>query len=115
MWITRRTLVGGVGATAIAGCRPDDPQRTPPSSGTPLDTSTPTVPARPPNIVYIYADQHRGNILGAAGDPAVLTPALDRLAAESVLFTESFTCAPLCRPARITMMTGQYVWQHGID
>jgi arylsulfatase len=116
MKLTRRAVVGGIGASAISGCRTEPPAtRTPPQSTGTSTTTTPTTAARKPNIVYIYSDQHRGNLLGAAGDPVAITPVLDGLAAESVLFTESFTCSPLCRPARITMMTGQYVWQHAID
>ena len=33
-----------------------------------------------PNIVLVMADQHRGDMMGCAGDPGVLTPNLDRLA-----------------------------------
>ena len=67
-----------------------------------------------PNIIYIFSDQHRGDTLGCVGHPAVITPNLDRLAGEGVVYTNCFTNSPLCMPARATMMTGKYVCEHGV-
>jgi len=67
-----------------------------------------------PNIIYIFSDQHRGDTLGSVGHPAVITPNLDKLATEGVNFSRCYTNSPLCMPARATMMTGQYVCEHGI-
>ncbi len=67
-----------------------------------------------PNIIFIFPDQHRGDILGCMGDPVVITPNLDKLASEGVVFTECFTNSPLCIPARATLMTGKYVSEHGV-
>jgi len=67
-----------------------------------------------PNIIYIFSDQHRGDTLGCVGHPTVITPNLDRLASEGVVFSKCFTNSPLCMPARATMMTGQYVCEHGV-
>ena len=67
-----------------------------------------------PNIIYIFSDQHRGDTLGCVGHPAVITPNLDKLASEGVTFTRSYTNSPVCMPARASMMTGQYVCEHGI-
>lgn len=60
-----------------------------------------------PNILFIMADQFRGDVMGCAGGPA-RTPNLDALAGEGVLFTNCCTAAPLCVPARISMMAGLY-------
>ena len=70
--------------------------------------------SKQPNIILIFPDQHRGDILGCLGDPVVITPNLDKLASEGVLFTECFTNSPLCMPARATLMTGKYVSDHGV-
>ncbi|MFW9882477.1 MAG: sulfatase-like hydrolase/transferase, partial [Candidatus Thorarchaeota archaeon] len=67
-----------------------------------------------PNIILIFPDQHRGDVMGCMGDPVVITPNLDKLASEGVLFTQCFTNSPLCIPARATLMTGLYVSDHGI-
>ncbi|MFX1345497.1 MAG: sulfatase [Promethearchaeota archaeon] len=67
-----------------------------------------------PNIILIFPDQHRGDIIGCMGDPVVITPNLDKLASEGVVFTQCFTNSPLCIPARATLMTGKYVSDHGV-
>lgn len=66
-----------------------------------------------PNIVFIFSDQHRGDTMGCVGHPAVITPNLDRLAAEGVTFRRCSTNSPLCVPARSTLISGQYVSKHG--
>ncbi|MBW1709189.1 MAG: sulfatase-like hydrolase/transferase [Deltaproteobacteria bacterium] len=67
-----------------------------------------------PNIIYIFSDQHRGDTLGSVGHPVIQTPNLDKLASEGVNFTRCSTSSPLCMPARASMMSGQYVCQHGV-
>ena len=67
-----------------------------------------------PNILYIFPDQHRGDAMGCVGHPSVITPSLDRLSKESAVFERCSTNSPLCMPARASMMTGQYVCEHGI-
>ncbi len=59
-----------------------------------------------PNILFIMADQHRADYLGAAGANFVRTPNLDRIAASGMRFDRCFTNAPLCAPARIALATG---------
>ncbi len=66
-----------------------------------------------PNIVLIFSDQHRGDALGCVGNPVVRTPNLDGLAAEGVIFRNCNTSAPLCMPARASLITGMYVNEHG--
>ena len=70
--------------------------------------------SKKPNIILIFPDQHRGEIIGCMGDPVVITPNLDKLASEGVVFTQCFTNSPLCIPARATLMTGEYVSDHGV-
>ena len=65
-----------------------------------------------PNIIFIFPDQHRGDTMGCAGNPA-LTPNLDKLAAEGVHFGRCSTNSPLCMPARASLITGKYVNEHG--
>jgi len=67
-----------------------------------------------PNILYIFPDQHRGDAMGCVGHPSVITPSLNRLSKESAVFERCSTNSPLCMPARASMMTGQYVCEHGI-
>ena len=60
--------------------------------------------SKKPNIILIFPDQHRGDIIGCMGDPVVITPSLDKLAANGIVFTQCFTNSPLCIPARVTLM-----------
>jgi hypothetical protein len=70
------------------------------------------VTEHPPDVVLFLFDQLRADAIGAAGNGFVRTPNLDRTAASSVRFVQCVTNAPLCRPARITLMTGQPVHRH---
>jgi arylsulfatase A-like enzyme len=70
--------------------------------------------SKAPNIVMVMSDQHRGDMMGCAGDPGVLTPNLDRLAGEGVRFSRVTCQGPLCMPARASFMTERYVRDHGV-
>lgn len=67
-----------------------------------------------PNIVLLMSDQHRGDIMGCAGDDVVKTPHLDRLAAEGTRYDNVFCQGPLCMPARASFLTERYVRDHGV-
>ncbi len=66
-----------------------------------------------PNIVFIMADEHRYDAMGCAGNTVVRTPHMDRLASQGVRFARTYCQGPLCQPSRASIMTGQYVHQHG--
>ena len=59
-----------------------------------------------PNILLVMTDQHAARALGAAGDPAAQTPALDALAARGTRFSNAYCPAPLCVPSRMAFLTG---------
>lgn len=67
-----------------------------------------------PNIVFIFPDQQRGDVLGFAGNSVVRTPNLDRLASESVSFNRCITNSPVCMPARMSIMSGKHPCEHGM-
>jgi arylsulfatase A-like enzyme len=69
-------------------------------------------PARP-NVLVIQADQFRADCFGAAGNPDVLTPNLDRLAADGVRYPNAFCPFPVCTPSRYSLLTGLHARQHG--
>ena len=68
----------------------------------------------PPNLLFLYADQHRADVLGCAGNDIVVTPNLDRLANEGVRFEQAWTESPICQPARASLLTGRYPSDHGV-
>jgi len=61
-----------------------------------------------PNVLWIWTDQQRGDALGAAGNPHIRTPHLDRLAAGGALFTRAFCNSPVSMPSRMSALSGQY-------
>jgi len=67
-----------------------------------------------PNILYIGSDQHRYDCVGANGHKILKTPNLDKLAAEGIRFTKAFTTCPICTPARVSLLTGQWSFKHGV-
>lgn len=67
-----------------------------------------------PNLVVLLVDDMRFDDFGAAGNPVVQTPNIDRLAAEGARFTQAFATTPLCSPSRASLLTGRYTRHHGI-
>ncbi len=67
-----------------------------------------------PNVLWIMADQMRGDSMGCAGHPMVRTPNLDRLAAGGMLFTRSYCSSPVCAPCRASFLTGHYLPKTGV-
>ena len=70
--------------------------------------------ADPPNILFLLADDWRGDTLGCAGS-VVRTPHLDALAKRGVRFTECRVTTSICCVSRATLLTGQHMARHGID
>ena len=71
------------------------------------------VDARPPNILFILADDLGYGDLGTYPNPNtthghILTPRLDALAAQSMRFTDAYAGAPVCAPSRCAFMTGKH-------
>ena len=66
-----------------------------------------------PNILLIMSDEHDPAVTGCYGHPHIETPHLDRLASEGTTFDNAYTACPICVPARMSFMTGQYVHQIG--
>jgi arylsulfatase A-like enzyme len=67
-----------------------------------------------PNIILILADDLGAWGLGCAGNREILTPSIDRLAREGIVFDNFFCTSPVCSPARASIMTGRIPSQHGV-
>ena len=65
-----------------------------------------------PNILLVTTDQQRFDHLGLSGVRGIDTPNLDRLGSEGVHFNRAYTCCPICTPARLSLLTGQYPSVH---
>lgn len=67
-----------------------------------------------PNIVLILTDNHGPWTLGCYGNEEILTPNIDRLAADGTLFTRCYSSNAVCSPTRATYLTGLMPSQHGV-
>ncbi len=88
----------GIGlALATASCRPQAPEP----------------PARA-NVILIVADTLRADFLGSYGFQGAISPNLDALAAESVVFERCFAQSPWTKPSVATILTSLYPQTHGL-
>jgi arylsulfatase A-like enzyme len=70
--------------------------------------------ARKPNVIYIMADDLGWQDVGFAGAKFFETPHIDKLAAQSMVFKQAYTCGPNCSPTRACLMSGMYTPRHHI-
>ncbi len=70
--------------------------------------------ARKPNIIFILGDDLGQSEPGCYGNDFNETPNIDKLAADGIRFTDSYSAAPVCSPTRAALMTGQYPARTGI-
>ena len=66
------------------------------------------------NILFITADQWRGDCISAVGHPCVKTPNFDRLIEDGVLFGNHYSVTAPCAPARASLLTGMYQQNHRV-
>ncbi len=65
-----------------------------------------------PNIVYILADDMGyGDVSCLNPESKILTPNLDKLAGEGIIFTDAHSGSAVCTPTRYGVLTGRYCWR----
>ena len=79
-----------------------------------LGWSVATLDAKPPNILFVYADDWGWGDLACHGHREIKTPNLDRLAAEGTDFHQFTVCSPVCSPSRVAILTGHFPARFGI-
>lgn len=67
-----------------------------------------------PNLLLFMTDHQRSDIIGMVQCGREVTPNLNRLVQESVLFERAYDTCPLCVPARTALATGVYPTEHGV-
>lgn len=72
-----------------------------------------TATRRKPNIVYVFADQLRADVLGCYGGLHPVSPTIDRLAEQGCRLTNCISTWPLCTPYRGMMLSGRYPMRNG--
>lgn len=68
-----------------------------------------------PNLLFIFPDQFRIQSMGFMNEDPVLTPHIDKLATEGMVFTNAVSNRPLCSPYRAMLMTGKYPFSNGVQ
>src|SRR5437588_6525244 len=69
---------------------------------------------KPPNILYIMADDHAAHALSCYGSKINQTPNLDRIAHDGMRFTNCFVTNSICTPSRAAILTGKYSHINGV-
>jgi len=69
---------------------------------------------RPPNVIIIVADDLGYGDLSIQGSATIATPRLDRMAREGIRFTDAYSAAPFCSPARAALLTGRLPARCGV-
>ncbi len=115
-WFNRQAIalyvVTNRGKVDVAPNRPVHWQAGPTEAGTPSGE-------RPPNIVFILADDLGINDIstfgGGVAGGRVPTPNIDRLAAEGIIFDQAYAGSAICSPSRAMLMTGRYPTRTGFE
>ncbi len=95
MELTRRTLLkttAGLSTAAVRGHAKD----------------------RPPNLLFLIADDHARYVLGCEGNAKAITPNLDRFASEGTRCGRHYCNSPVCTPSRQSIFTGQLPHSAGV-
>ncbi|MDP3000844.1 MAG: sulfatase [Bryobacterales bacterium] len=71
-------------------------------------------PRKPPNILYMMADDHAAHAISAYGSRINKTPNIDRLARGGVRMDNVFCTNSICTPSRAAILTGQYSHKNGV-
>lgn len=79
-----------------------------------LDPMAAVYAADRPNILWLTSEDH-GPQMGCYGDRLARTPHIDALAARGMLFKHVWSCAPVCAPARTTIISGMYPTSLGAE
>lgn len=72
-----------------------------------------TAAAAPPNILFVFSDDHANAAIGAYGSTINQTPNLDRIANEGAIFKNSFCANSICGPSRACILTGLHSHKNG--
>jgi len=72
-----------------------------------------TQPQKRPNIVFIMSDDHAYQAISAYNDQLILTPHIDRIAKEGMLFTNASVTNSICAPSRAVILTGKHSHLNG--
>lgn len=82
-------------------------------SRSPAADPAPDTARRPPNVVFLFSDDHALQAIGAYGSKINQTPRLDQLAKQGMIFDRSFCANSICGPSRACILTGKHSHLNG--
>lgn len=94
--IITASLLGGGGAVNRGACQAAE-----------------TSASQPPNILFIFTDDHATNALSCYGSKINKTPHLDRIGDEGMRFERCYCTNSICGPSRAVILTGKYSHKNG--
>jgi len=65
------------------------------------------------HVLMLFTDQQRADTIHALGNDDIVTPALDALSRDAIVYDKCYTPSPVCVPARFSMFSGQYCARTG--
>ena len=68
-----------------------------------------------PNIIYLMADDQNVGSVGCYGNPEVVTPNMDKLGNDGVIFDRHYNTTAICMASRATVFTGMYEYKTGTN
>ena len=66
-----------------------------------------------PNLLFVFSDQHTFDMLRCYGNDQIISPNIDKLASEGLMFRNCISNSPTCTPYRGMLMTGKYALHNG--
>ncbi len=84
-----------------------------PRSASASQQSATDMPADKPNIIFLFTDDQRWDMMSCAGHPILKTPNMDRIAREGVRFKNAFVTTSICAASRASIFTGVVERTHG--
>ncbi|MDA3822195.1 MAG: sulfatase-like hydrolase/transferase [Bacteroidales bacterium] len=70
------------------------------------NTGKSSADTKKPNVLILFSDQHNKNVMGYENHPDVITPNLDKLASEGLVFDRAYCPVGICTPSRSSFLTG---------
>ena len=92
----RPSLALGIGAALLGSCSGNKDKADPPQR---------------PNVIFVLADDIGYGDLSCYGSASIVTPNVERLAAQGLMFTDAHAAAATSTPSRYSLLTGHYAWR----
>ena len=73
-----------------------------------------TAETEKPNMIILFCDDLGYGDLSSYGHPTIITPHIDKMAAEGMKLTQFYSASPVCSPSRGSLLTGRYPVNHGV-